>query len=134
MNNIQIYQHERLEIGNNILLTIVSRSDKFLVANVHSQDPVNGVGFYKMKDILGTIFAYFDEHPTMEDAQPYWSVKYIVELQDRDIKNDMMEIIDALINKNIISEPAWILNWNLAPYNEEQSFDIQRGAIFPDDD
>jgi hypothetical protein len=131
MKKFSLYVHERIEVGDNIILETKLRTDKVYIAEVLMQD-------LKEPNIsreIGFLTAYFDEHPTMEDAKPYWLISYVVSSDyKQNVGENMGKIMDALFSKKKIGEPALIHNINEAPFIEGGVIHIQRGKIFPDDE
>lgn len=135
MKKFNLYVHEHVEVDDNIILETQLKTDKVYIAIVYERDQKEGVGIYSIKDVMGKIFAYFDEHPSMEDARPYWPIEYIVSSDYKQSAGKVMEkIIDVLLSKKKIAEPACIHNINEAPFTEGDVTHIQRGKIFPDDE
>ncbi len=135
MKKFNPYVHERIEVGDQILLTTLLQTNDAYVATVHERDQKTGIGIYSIKGVMGEIFAYLDSHPTMEDARPYWSIRYIVSHDYKQSEGETMEkILDALLSKKKIKEPAWIHSINEEPFVEGDVIRIQRGKIFPDDE
>lgn len=134
MDKFNFFIHEKIDVSDRIILTTIFKSDKVYIADVHEKDLKNGIGVYHLTKNLGELFAYFDEHPTMEDARPYWSISYVVYEKDENTKKDMEKILDTLLDKKIINRPVWIRNVNREPYKESDFFHLRKGKVFPDDD
>lgn len=131
MEKVNIYVHERIEVGNNIILETKLKTDKVYIAEVLKRDSKE----LNISREIGFLVAYLDEHPTMEDARPYWSIQYIVSSDYKQSAGEVMEmIIDVLLSKKKIEKPAWIHNINEAPFTEGDVTHIRRGRIFPDDE
>lgn len=131
MKKFNLYVHERIEVGDNIILETKLQTDKVYIAEVLERDSKEP----NISKEIGFLVAYLDEHSTLEDARPYWSIRYIISHDYRQSAAKTMEkILEVLLLKKKIKEPAWIHNINEAPYIDWDSTHIQRGKIFPDDE
>lgn len=134
-DKINFYVHPEIIIDDRILLMTLLKTDKAYVATVYERDTKDGVGASFIKGVMGEVFAYVDEHPTMEDARPYWSIRYIVTPDyKQSVGKDMERILDVLLSEKMVEGPAWIHNSNEELFKEGDVTDIQRGKIFPDDE
>jgi hypothetical protein len=109
-----------------LLRTLVSES-KCYIADVLEKLPS---GENHTKEI-GKLVAYYLDSPTIEDATPYWSIKYINYNDNIPVSKILLEsILDSLIANNKVKQPIWIKELRI-----QKAFDlvsIQRGKIFTD--
>lgn len=134
MEELKLYVHEMIEAGDNILLETKLETEKVYIATVYERDLKKGYGIWSLTKVMGDVVAYFDEHPTMEDARPYWTIRYIVSPDYKKEAGVVMEkILGTLLLKKKISEPVWMHNVNKEKVKDGDIIRIKRGKIFPDD-